>query len=632
MFVIGTAGHIDHGKSTLIKALTGTHPDRLKEEKDRQMTIDLGFAWLTLPNGEEVGVVDVPGHRDFIENMLAGVGGIDAALLVIAADEGVMPQTREHLAILDLLQVKSGIVVMTKVDLISEPEWLDLVELDIHEVLKGTIFESAPVVRVSAVTQAGIPDLIATLQEKLLVTNPKVDLNRARLPIDRVFTITGFGTVVTGTLLDGVFQIGDEVEILPGGLKAKIRGLQTHKHKAQRAFPGSRTAVNLSGVDHDQVLRGNLLAHPRKYAGTRRFDAHIRLLADASSPLKHNQEMKLYMGAKESLVRVRVLGADQILPGSEGWIQIESAELLVAVRSDRFILRRPSPGETIGGGVVINTDPKRRYKRFSTDVIAKLEALKSGTPQEILLQVLMESGAAVFDEIHKKSRLTEVTALSGVVGLETSGVIQRLNDNAEEITAKTIFASLNWLTLQKQKAIQFLSEFHRTNSLRKGMPRQELQSKLNINPKVYPLLIELWIEQGVIQIDEAKNLIALSDFKITLNPKQEKIYQTFLQQLESEPFAPPSVKQAQNELGEELYLYLVDNDLIRLVSADIFFYHTAYQRMLAWVQAEITAKGSITVVAFRDHFSTSRKYALAFLEYLDQIHVTRREGDDRVLV
>ena len=221
MFVIGTAGHIDHGKSTLIKALTGIHPDRLKEEKERQMTIDLGFAWLTLPNGEEVGIVDVPGHRDFIENMLAGVGGIDAALLVIAADEGVMPQTREHLAILDLLQVKSGIVVMTKVDLISEPEWLDLIELDIHEILEGTIFENAPVVRVSAFNKTGMPELISTIQEKLSNTSPKLDLNRARLPIDRVFTITGFGTVVTGTLLDGVFQVGDEVEILPSGLKSK---------------------------------------------------------------------------------------------------------------------------------------------------------------------------------------------------------------------------------------------------------------------------------------------------------------------------------------------------------------------------------------------------------------------------
>jgi selenocysteine-specific elongation factor len=632
MFVIGTAGHIDHGKSTLIKALTGTHPDRLKEEKERQMTIDLGFAWLTLPNGEEVGVVDVPGHRDFIENMLAGVGGIDAALLVIAADEGVMPQTREHLAILDLLQVKSGIVVISKVDLITEPEWLDLVELDIHEILEGTIFENAPVVRVSAVTQTGIPKLISTIQEKLSKTSPKIDLNRARLPIDRVFTITGFGTVVTGTLLDGIFQVGDEVEILPGEIKAKIRGLQTHKNKAQTAFPGGRTAVNLSGVDHDQVFRGNVLSLPGKYNSTRRFDAYIRLLEDASSPLKHNQEMKLFVGAKESLVRIRVLGAEEITAGSEGWIQLESEEPLVVVRSDRFILRRPSPGETIGGGLVINTDPKRRYKRYSKDVLAKLEALKSGTPEDILFQVLMEIGAGSLEEIYKKSKLAQETVFDGILALEKSGVIQRLNEYTDGITPKTIFASVNWLNLQKQKAIKYLSVFHKTNPLRTGMPRQELQSKLDINQKLYPLLVALWRLENVVLVDEEKNQVALADFKIQLNSKQDQIFQSFIRQLESNLFTPPSVKQAVSELGEDLYAYLVDQELIQLVSPDVFFYHTAYQKMLDWVRSEIIKKGSITVVDFRDHFSTSRKYALAFLEYLDRINITKRDGDDRVLV
>src|SRR5512142_3169548 len=282
MYVIGTAGHVDHGKSTLVKALTGIDPDRLAEEKERGMTIDLGFAWLTLPSGREVSIVDVPGHESFIKNMLAGVGGIDAALLVIAADEGVMPQTREHLAILDLLEIPAGIIVLTKIDLAPDPAWLDLVEIDIRAAVSGTVMSEAPLVRVSAKTQTGLDSLLSTLESLLQQKPARLDLNRPRLPIDRVFSMSGFGTVVTGTLLDGQLLLGDEVEVVPSGQRGRVRGLQTHKRKEEWSVPGSRTAVNVSGVDTESVQRGEVLVHPDQYQPTRRIDARFHLLKDIS--------------------------------------------------------------------------------------------------------------------------------------------------------------------------------------------------------------------------------------------------------------------------------------------------------------------------------------------------------------
>ncbi|MDO9348938.1 MAG: selenocysteine-specific translation elongation factor, partial [Anaerolineales bacterium] len=301
MRVIGTAGHVDHGKSTLITALTGINPDRLKEEQEREMTIDLGFAWLTLPDGEEIGIVDVPGHRDFIENMLAGVGGIDATLLVIAADEGVMPQTREHLAILDLLQISAGLVVLTKIDLIDDPDWLELIESDVRQALKDTVLADAPIIRVSSKTQTGFPELLETLGLLLQERPTRLDLGRPRLPVDRVFSIPGFGTVVTGTLTDGRLNLGEEVVILPTGLRGRVRGLQTHKKKEEIALPGSRTAVNISGVNVDQIRRGEVIAHPGQYHPTRMLDVRFRLLPDVSGPLRHAGEVKLFIGTSETI-------------------------------------------------------------------------------------------------------------------------------------------------------------------------------------------------------------------------------------------------------------------------------------------------------------------------------------------
>jgi selenocysteine-specific elongation factor len=346
----------------------------LKEEQEREMTIDLGFAWWQLPSGEEVGVVDVPGHRDFIENMLAGVGGIDAALFVVAADEGVMPQTREHLAILDILQVNAGVVALTKTDLIDDPEWLDLVEEELRQVFAGTVLENAPIVRVSAKTNHNLAELHQAIADVLEHHPRRLDLGRPRLPIDRVFTMSGFGTVVTGTLVDGSFSVGDEVSILPTELRGRVRGLQTHKRKEEQASAGSRTAMNISGVDMADVERGQVVVRPNSIEPTRRVDVHFKLLDDVALPLEHNTEVKLFIGATEMVARLRLIGAKQLKPGEEGWLQLEPRDPIVAVRGDRYIIRRPSPGETLGGGVVLDAHPKGRYKRFSDAVVARLEA------------------------------------------------------------------------------------------------------------------------------------------------------------------------------------------------------------------------------------------------------------------
>ncbi len=350
MRVIGTAGHVDHGKSTLIHALTGVHPDRLKEEQERQMTIDLGFAWMSLPDGESMGIVDVPGHRDFIENMLAGIGGVDAALLVIAADEGPMPQTREHLAILDLLEIEKAVVALTKIDLAQDEAWLDLVKEDITGLLGKTRLAASPIVAVSPITGQGLDDLIQALAEMLRESSARPDLGKPRLPIDRVFTLSGFGTVVTGTLVDGGFEVGQQIEILPGALNARIRGLQTHRSKIDRAVPGSRVAANLSGIDVHQLERGDVMTLPGAFSSTTLIDVQVRLLKEAGLALRNNQEVKFFIGSAHRMATARLLGTEMLHPGEAGWLQLKLQKPIVAARGDHFILRRPSPSATLGGG------------------------------------------------------------------------------------------------------------------------------------------------------------------------------------------------------------------------------------------------------------------------------------------
>ncbi len=629
MRVVGTAGHVDHGKSTLIAALTGIHPDRLKEEQEREMTIDLGFAWLTLPGGEEIGIVDVPGHRDFIENMLAGVGGIDAALLVIAADEGVMPQTREHLAILDLLRIPTGVVALTKIDLVSDPEWLNLVVAEIRAHLDGTVLAEAPIVPVSAKTGAGLERLLQALAQVLQTTMPRPDFGRPRLPIDRVFSMAGFGTVVTGTLMDGSFQVGEEVEVLPSGLRGRIRGLQTHKKKVERATPGSRTAINLSGIGVEDLRRGQVVTRPAQYQPTRRLDVLLRLLGDVSAPLRHAAEVKVFLTTAETMARVRLLGAEEIAPGGEGWVQLELHHPLVAVRGDRLILRRPSPAETLGGGVIVHSHPGGRYKRFDHRVIQSLETLATGSPAEVLLETAQALGPASVKDIWTYSRLPQEVASTALSELLNQGHLLCLDASPSSWTPDSLVVpAATWIALQ-ERARHLVAEYHRLFPLRRGMPREELKSKLRLPPRVFQAFLAACLAEGMLKEDRGS--VALPDHQVTLNAEQQVKVQALWRVFDAHPFAPPGLKECEAEAGEEIVRALLDTGELVAVSPEVVFRKADYEEMVTRLRAVLQERGTITLAEVRDLFATSRKYAQALLEHLDAIGVTIRQGDVRRL-
>jgi len=620
MHVIGTAGHVDHGKSTLVEALTGINPDRLKEERERQMTIDLGFAWLTLPDGEAVGVIDVPGHRDFIENMLAGVGGIDAALFVVAADEGVMPQTREHLAILDLLQVPAGVIALTKKDLV-DVEWLSLVSADVAAAVRDTALDGAPVVAVSARTGDGLPELKSALQQILSARPPRPDLGRPRLPIDRVFTLSGFGTVVTGTLADGSFTLGDEVEILPDRLTARVRGLQTHKTKIERAVPGSRVAVNLSGVETGELRRGMVVARPNAFRPTTLLDARFRHLPDAGLPLKHNAEVKFFVGAAEILAVVRLLAHDALPPGETAWVQLELAEPVAAAKGDRFILRRPSPGATIGGGVIVDPHARRKRRRDPA-AIARLETLARGTPGEMLLQALDSLGPASLKEAVQKAGLAERSETAAEALAEAADQLIRLDGEA------LVISQAAWSKLEADIR-RWLGAYHAARPLRAGMPREELKSRLKLNPKIFHALLARAAEQGVVVAAGA--LVRLPTHAVKFTAAQQASVNALLADFRRDPYNTPSVKDCAARLGDEVLNALVEQGALVQLSADVLLLSETYAAMVERVQTHLQAQGKMTVAEARDLFSTSRKYALALMEYLDAQGVTKRVGDERVL-
>jgi selenocysteine-specific elongation factor len=632
MHVIGTAGHVDHGKSTLVEALTGINPDRLKEERERQMTIDLGFAWLSLPGGETVGVIDVPGHRDFIENMLAGVGGIDAALFVVAADEGVMPQTREHLAILDLLQIQSGVLALTKSDLV-EADWLELVKADLAAAVQGTVLAGAPIVPVSARTGAGLPELKAALQACLAACPPRPDVGRPRLPVDRVFTIAGFGAVVTGTLSDGSLAVGDEVVLMPDGLAARVRGLQTHKTKIEHAAAGSRVAANLAGIEVAQLRRGMVVALPGALMSTSLLDVHFRHLADVELPLKHNAEIKFFVGAAEVLATARVLSGDALPPGASGWLQLVLAEPVAVAKGDRFILRRPSPGATIGGGVVVDPHPAERHRRRDAGVIAKLETLARGTPGERLLQGLDALGPASLADGLRKASLDGDAAVEAVREIRADGSLVEL-EGETLVISRTAWARVE---AEVQAA---LAAYHAAHPLRAGMPREELKSRLAqdsarpLTPKIFNALVARAV---VLQrLVAAGASVRLPTHQVRFAPAQQASVDKLLAVFGREPYNTPSVKDSAAQLGagsqgETMLNALLEQGILFQVSPEVLFLTETYQAMVERVKNHLRAHGKITVAEVRDLFSTSRKYALALMEHLDAQGVTKRMGDERVL-
>ena len=616
MRVIGTAGHVDHGKSTLVEALSGINPDRLAEEQNRQMTIDLGFAWLDLPDGETIGIVDVPGHRDFIENMLAGVGGIDAALLIIAADEGIMPQTREHLAILELLDIRNIIIVLSKIDLIDDPEWIELVELEIDELLEPRGLRDLPLVAVSAQTGAGLDQLVETLQRVLKQLPERVNYHQPRLPIDRVFVISGFGAVVTGTLSSGTLAIGDGVELQPSGAAGRIRGLQSYRRDVAVASPGSRVAVNIAGVKSGEIQRGDVLTYPRQLQPTLLADAHFTQLNDIERPLAHNAEVKIFCGAAESVARVRLLESDAMAPGSAGWLQIRLPEPMPLSRGDRFILRYPSPAETIGGGVIVNAHPGRRLKRFQPEIIKQMELALSGTPGERLALAAKGDEPQTRSELQKRLGYSDDELSTALAEALSGGLIRQLD-------AQGYWAAESWQRLSQAIETE-LSAFHQANPLRLGMPRPALQSRLNTKLGLLDAIVEneegLTIESGFVRLRE---------HSIRFSAGQSQAVKRVMKALEAEPFSPPGIAELNRLAGEEVVRALSDLRRIVSVNDNIAFAADSYDRLVAAVRRHITEFNEIEAKTLRDKFGSSRKYTIAVLDHLDSLGITQRVGDVR---
>ncbi len=625
MRVLGTAGHVDHGKSRLIERMTGMHPDRLREEQEREMTIDLGFAWMKLPRGEEIGIIDVPGHRDFIENMLAGIGGIDAALFVVAADEGIMPQTKEHLAILDLLEVSKCVIALTKIDLVEDPAWLKMVREDVETIFKETRFSGAEIVNVSAISGEGVQNLVETIERTLGESETRKDIGRPRLPIDRAFTIAGFGTVVTGTLMDGRLQIGDEINVLPKGLKGRIRGLQTHKTKVESAIPGSRVAANLSGVDVNRVERGDVVCKKGDFETTKLVDASVRMLSDAPSAMKHNQQVKIYLGAAQRMARVRLLGTDRLATGESGWIQLVLKDPVIAARGDRFILRRPSPGATIGGGRIADPHPLRKYRRMDPEILSRLQGLMAGDSAEILQQTIKGHGIITIKDAISLAGLDRAQARNGLEELIKAGIL--ISEEAEDIDVsdESLVIERTTLTAWLEKMARELYHFHQQYPLRDGMPREELKSRMKIESRAFTFLLEYAVVKEVVAIDGYR--VRNSDHSARLTKDQAVTWQKLEERFQASKYSPPSTKECIDVVGEEVMGYLLSQGKLVKVSEVVVFDESTYREMVANIKEKLKEKDELTVAEVRDFFKTSRKYALAMMEHLNEEGVTVRKGD-----
>lgn len=626
MKVVGTAGHVDHGKSALVKVLTGVDPDRLKEEKAREMTIELGFAWFNLPNGEPVSIVDVPGHGDFVENMLAGAGVLDAVLFVIAADEGVMPQTKEHLAILDMLAVQTGIIALTKSDLISDNEWLSIVKNDIRTLVKNTFLENVPIVPVSSKNGTGISDLTNKLQEVLTRVTDRQDSGRPRMGIDRVFSIHGFGTVVTGTLIGGVLTIGDSITILPSGKKGRIRGLQSHNLNVKKIFPGSRTAINLAGLEKTDLHRGDLVTTMDDLKPSCRFDVFMTATRDAHFGIRHNEEIKIFHLTSERMAKIRILGKDWIKPGESGYGQIELIDPLPVERMDRLVLRRPSPAETVGGGIVLNTNVSRRYHHFSEKDLYRVMAIHSGTPQERILALFSERQIQRIKDIFLPNVVSREECLKLLGQMVHNGTLIDLSPQELSYLDKEVISSAGWKS--KVEQIQkILRIFHQDFPLRLGASQEELYEKLDLERAIFDRVLEKSVQLDLIK--EENGYYHLPEFMIKLSGDHIKKLRIFNNEWNKNPYSPPGEDVAKRTLGEELLRYLVDSRQVSRILNNVIFRQQEMEEMLEFVTKTLKENCSISIQEFRDHFGTTRKYALAYLEHLDRTGVTIRDGDRR---
>ena len=619
MYVIGTAGHVDHGKSALVQALSGIDPDRWAEEKARGLTIDLGFAWCELPSGRAVSIVDVPGHERFIKNMLAGVGGINLALLVIAADEGVMPQTREHLDILDLLDIDRGLVALTKVDLVDE-EWIALVEEEIVELLADTALAGSQIAPVSALSGAGVEELRTLIDAQIDDLPPIPNQGRPRMPIDRSFSISGFGAVVTGTLLDGELSVGDPVVIEPGRIECRVRGLQSHEQSLDTAPPGARTAVNLSGVSANDIERGMVLTSPGWLEPTAAIDIRLRAVAGASKPLPHNATRTLHVGADEVQARVRLLEGDSLMPGDSTWAQLRLERPIAAARGDHFVLR--SADSTVAGGRIVDTRP-RRHHRNDASTLKALQRLLDGSPDDTLLTVLQRMEPVRWSDLLARSELAPDDALAAVERQIADGAVVALDESGLSESATLISeAGLGALTARAEATV---SDYVNQLPLRAGLPREDLRSRVDLPQRAFAVLQRQLTDGGRLILNDGA--FDLPNRRVELSDSQAAQVSALLERLKGQGVRP----ETDPKLDSELLEYLEAQHLIVRLKGGVNLDREVYDGMVAQTTALLEAQERATLADIRDRLGTSRKVAQAFLEHLDTNRITRRVGDARVL-
>jgi selenocysteine-specific elongation factor len=627
--ILGTAGHIDHGKTALVKALTGIDTDRLKEEKRRGITIELGFAHLTLPSGITLGIVDVPGHERFVKNMVAGASGIDLVALIIAADEGVMPQTREHLEICNLLHINHGLVIVTKIDLVDH-DWLSLVRDDISAFLKATFLEHAPVVEVSSETGEGIDELVKALDELTRMVPERSLGTFFRLPIDRVFTMKGFGTVVTGTTISGHIDVGSEVTIYPRGIRSKVRGIQVHNQEVPSVRAGSRTAINLQGVEKEFIIRGDVVAEKDSLKPTFMIDAVLEYLDSNPKKLQNRKRLRFHSGSSEIIATAVLLDRDELLPGETCFAQFRLEKPTVVLSRDRFVIRSYSPIRTIGGGLILNPLPGKK-KRSSRDVLGELTVLKDGSDREIVEQHIKMSrmqGLSLkqLSFLANKSR----DDLDGIVSMLVS---DKLIVNYDQ--DKALFLHADFYTRAKEEMLAILADYHKRFPLKEGLAKEELRSRIggNIGEKLFnKLLNDLIGEESIVR---ERDIIRAKDHKVTLQREQKESRAKIEEIYRTAGLEPPYFKDLDPSIvkggGRDVLETMVKDGTLIKVKEDLYFHKKPIEDLKVKLVEYIRHKGEITTPELKNLTGVSRKYTIPLIEYFDKIQVTVRIGDKRIL-
>jgi selenocysteine-specific elongation factor len=631
--VMGTAGHVDHGKTALIKRLTGVDTDRLKEEKKRGITIELGFASLTLPGGRSLGVVDVPGHERFVRHMVAGAVGIDLVVLVIAADEGVMPQTREHLQICTLLGIRKGFVALTKIDMVDD-EWLTLIREDVREFLRGTFLEEAPVVPVSSLTGDGFPELLQTIEQAAGEVGEAADVGLFRLPVDRVFTMKGFGTVVTGTLISGKVTAGQEVEVSPVGLRARVRGIQVHNRPVETAEAGQRTAVNLQGMEKAAIERGYALAGPDTLVPSQRLDVVYRHLAGVGRKIKNRTLVRLHTGTSEVMARLILLDRDELEPGGEGYAQLVLESPLAAVAGDRFVVRSYSPMTTIGGGVIVDPLPAK-HKRSAEAVLQEFRRLSGGPETERVATVLARAGMGGITE----SRLIVRTGIRGkelrriLEGMFSAKEALLVDRDEMRVLSHPVYGDLQANILQE------LQSYHERFPLKEGLSREELRTMLGlgegVGQKIFGMALRELEKRG--ELVAEKEIIRLTGHRVQLKEEMGNLREALSAVYRAGGLAPPTAREVlerfpdrKKEITSLIQVMTREGDLVR-ISEDLHFHRDALARLREDYRQYLLREVQATPAGFRELTGLSRKFIIPLMEYFDMTRLTMRAGDHRIL-